>query len=91
PPLSWRSRKKIWVIRPLVYLSEEAIRSEAKRLGFPVMKWKCPHEDETQRAKMKHLIATLAPKFPALKSQVLHALTHVRETDVWKIEEPLEK
>jgi len=91
PPLSWRSKKKIWVIRPLVYLSEEAIRFEARRLSFPIMKWKCPHEDETQRAKMKHLIATLEPKFPALKSQVLHALTHFREKDVWKVEEPLEK
>jgi len=90
PPLSWRSRKQIWVIRPLVYLSEEAIKFEAKRLDFSTMKWKCPHEENTQRAKMKHLITYLEPKFPALKSQVLHALTHFREQDVWRIEPSFE-
>lgn len=91
PPLSWRSRKQIWVIRPLVYLSEEAIRSETKRLDFPTIKWKCPHGGKTQRAKMKQLIANLEPQFPALKSQILHALTHLREQDVWKIEKSFEK
>jgi tRNA(Ile)-lysidine synthase TilS/MesJ len=86
-PRSWRSRKRIWVIRPFVYLSEDAIAQETARLLLPVTKWKCPHDKNTQREEMKQLVASLEPRFPALKSQILHALLHFRKTDVWGLEE----
>jgi tRNA(Ile)-lysidine synthase TilS/MesJ len=86
-PRSWRSRKSIWVIRPFVYLSEDAIAKETARLFLPVTKWKCPHDKNTQREEMKQLVASLEPRFPALKSQILHALIHFRKTDVWGLEE----
>lgn len=86
-PRSWRSRKRIWVIRPFVYLSEDAILQEATRLFLPVTKSKCPHDKNTQREEVKRLVASLEPRFPALKSQILHALLHFRKTDVWGLEE----
>ncbi len=89
-PRSWRSRKKIWAIRPLVYLSEDAISQEALRLGLPVTGKKCPYDGNTRRQEMKDLLDFLEPRFPSLKSQILHALLHVKKNDVWGLEEETE-
>jgi len=89
-PRSWRSRKKIWAIRPLVYLSEDTISQEARRLGLPVTENKCPFDGNTRRQEMKNLLASLEPRFPSLKSQILHALLHVKKSDIWGLEEEIE-
>lgn len=86
-PRSWRSRKKIWVIRPLVYVSEDAISGEISRLGLSVTGWKCPYDENTKREEIKKLLASLEPRFPALKSQILHALLHLKRNDVWGVED----
>ncbi len=85
-PCSWRSRKKVWAIRPLIYLSEDAISQESFRLGLPVTESKCPYDGNTRRQEMKELLAFLEPRFPSLKSQVLHALLYVKKSDVWGLE-----
>ncbi|MGC9372972.1 MAG: tRNA 2-thiocytidine biosynthesis TtcA family protein [Thermovirgaceae bacterium] len=89
-PRSWRSRKKIWAIRPLVYLSEDAISQEARRLSLPVTEKKCPYDGNTRRQEMKNLLDFLEPRFPSLKSQILHALLHVKKSDIWGLEEETE-
>lgn len=86
-PRSWRSRKKIWAIRPLVYLSEDAISQEARRLSLPVAEKKCPYDGNTRRQEMKGLLDLLEPRFPSLKSQIFHALLHVKKDDIWGLEE----
>ncbi len=82
-PRSWRSRKKIWAIRPMIYVSKNAITEEASRLGLPVTASRCPWGETTKRQEMKELLGSLEPRFPALKSQILHALINVKRSDIW--------
>jgi hypothetical protein len=36
---------------------------------------------------MKGLLDLLEPRFPSLKSQIFHALLHVKKDDIWGLEE----
>jgi tRNA(Ile)-lysidine synthase TilS/MesJ len=67
----------------MVYVSEKAITDEASRLGLPVTASPCPWGETTKRQEMKELLRSLEPRFPALKSQILHALINVKRSDVW--------
>jgi len=82
-PCSWRSRSNIRVIRPLVFLEEKAIAGEAIRLKLPVTTIPCPHDPNSRRKHMKEMVASLERSVPDIRSQVLHALRHVRASDVW--------
>ncbi|MEA3508509.1 MAG: tRNA 2-thiocytidine biosynthesis TtcA family protein [Synergistota bacterium] len=86
-PCSWRSRSNIRVIRPLVFIEEKKIAGEALRLKLPVTAIPCPHDPNSRRKQMKEIVASLERSVPDIRSQVLHALRHVRASDVWGTDE----
>lgn len=58
-PVTYLSRKQIYQIRPMIYLSEREIRGAARRNELPVVKSTCPADGATKRQDMKELIAEL--------------------------------
>jgi tRNA(Ile)-lysidine synthase TilS/MesJ len=77
------SRTGIRVIRPLIYLPEEDIRTEAARLALPVVDFGCRHAPGSKRAFVKSVIASLAGEAENLSENVLHALKNFRHEDTW--------
>lgn len=55
-PKSYLSRKELWMIRPLVFAPESAIRAAIKRNEIPVVKSKCPADGKTKREEMKEFL-----------------------------------
>ena len=55
-PKSYLSRKDLWLIRPLVFAPESAIKSAAKRNNLEVVKSKCPADGHTKREEMKNFL-----------------------------------
>ncbi len=55
-PKSYLSRKELWLIRPLVFAPETAIKSAAKRNNLEVVKSKCPADGHTKREEMKNFL-----------------------------------
>ncbi len=55
-PKSYLSRKKLTLIRPLVFAPEKEIRRTAQRLELPIVKSACPADGYTSRQKTKEFL-----------------------------------
>lgn len=73
-PKTYLSRKDLWMIRPLIFTEESAIRSAARRSSLPVVKSACPADGATSRQDTAGLIADLERQFPDLRSKVMGAM-----------------
>jgi tRNA 2-thiocytidine biosynthesis protein TtcA len=67
------------VIRPLVYVPEEAIVRYASEAGFPITCCACPAcgDQDLKRVKIKSLLAELEREQPGIKASLLAALGDV--------------
>lgn len=86
-PKFWQSRTGLWVIRPLIYIGEKELKKEALRLKLPITPEICPFSLHTQRSKTRLLIEQLEQENPSIKMNIIHALSSVRSSDVWGIEQ----
>ena len=82
-PHLYLSRTRMRVIRPFVYIEERQIRLEAERLSLPVISSCCPYGDKSKRKSTKEIVAALEREVPELKSNIVHALRHLKENESW--------
>jgi tRNA 2-thiocytidine biosynthesis protein TtcA len=76
------SKKQI-VIRPLVYCQEKDIAAYAQEQNFPIIPCNlCGSQENLARQKIKQLITTLAQENPKIPSNMLHALSHVKPSQL---------
>lgn len=73
-PVSYLSNKKLYLIRPLIFLTENEIESVSKRLNFPVVKSSCPADKKTERQNVKQLLTELEKRYPRLKKKIIGAM-----------------
>lgn len=69
-------RRKVTVIRPLVYVYEEEIESFCRDQGFSPIPHPCPFSEGgfSQRARMKQWLTQMAQANPAIKGNLLRAV-----------------
>ncbi len=69
----------ITVIRPLVYLAEDAIAAALQHTGMNAVRCSCPVADaDHQRQRMKRLLSDLEQEIPQIKNSLLAALGNVQ-------------
>ncbi len=73
-PVTYMSRKDIYVIRPMVFASEALVAGTAKQNNLPVVKSKCPMDKASEREKTKGLIKELNREYPQLREKIIGAL-----------------
>lgn len=83
-PHLYMSRTQIRVIRPLLYIEEKRLFIESVRLKLPVTSSCCPYGDKSKRKSTKELLSKIEEEVPEIKSNVIHALKNVIDSDVWK-------
>jgi len=71
------------VIRPFIYIEENKISLEAKRLKLPITSSCCPYENRAKRKIAKDMLAELGKAAPDIKSNIIHALQNTSYKDVW--------
>ena len=71
-PKSYMSNTNITLIRPL-YLTEESKIINASR-NMPILKSKCPADQDSKRKDIKDFIANLYKEIPDCKKRVEHAI-----------------
>lgn len=71
-PISYMSKANITLIRPL-YLTEESKIIHASK-NMPILKSKCPANDNSKRKEIKELIARLEKEIPLSKKRIEHAI-----------------
>lgn len=83
PPKLLTDDRRHIVIRPLVYCQETDIIEYAKEQAFPIIPCNlCGSQENLVRKKMKILIDNLAKENPKIPSNMLHALSNVRTTQL---------
>lgn len=73
-PVTYLSRKKVSVIRPLIYLKETEIKSFIKKSDVTIVKNSCPKDCHTSRQYVKDLINNLCAHDPLIKTRVFGAI-----------------
>lgn len=83
PPKLLSDNKKHVVIRPLAYCQEKDIAEFAKEMGFPIIPCNlCGSQENLMRKKVKHLIDQLAADNPKVPSNILHALSSIKPSQL---------
>ncbi len=83
-PISYMSRTKITLIRPLVCLEEKEIKSFIKRNNIELMPKCCPMDGYSKREDMKNLIESFKNDIPHIKENLFGAIQR-KEIDGWKV------
>lgn len=83
PPKLLSDNKKHVVIRPLAYCQEKDIAAYAEKMGFPIIPCNlCGSQENLMRKKTKHLIDQLALENPKVPSNILHALSSIKPSQL---------
>jgi tRNA 2-thiocytidine biosynthesis protein TtcA len=83
PPKLLTDDKRHIVIRPLVYCQEQDIIEYAKEQQYPIIPCNlCGSQENLMRKRIKNLIDTLASENPKVPSNMLHALSSIRPSQL---------
>lgn len=89
PPKLLSDNKRHIVIRPLAYCQEQDIIAYAKEKQFPIIPCTlCGSQENLSRKKVKNLLDTLTAENPKVPSNILHALSSVKlsqlmDSELW--------
>ena len=73
-PVTYLSRKDITMIRPMFFAPEQAVISCCNRMGFQVVKSKCPADHTTVRQETKDWLMEMERKDKGFKIRIFGAL-----------------
>jgi len=83
PPKLLSDNKKHVVIRPLVYCQEKDIADFAVEMAYPIIPCTlCGSQENLKRKKVKQLIQQLALDNPKVPSNMLHALSAIKPSQL---------
>lgn len=73
-PITYLSRQDITMIRPLIYAREYEVERLVGSLGLPVVKSTCPADKNTEREKMKELLADIDRRYRGIGKRIFGAI-----------------
>ncbi|MBR4726776.1 MAG: tRNA 2-thiocytidine biosynthesis protein TtcA [Clostridia bacterium] len=73
-PVTYLSRKELYMIRPLIFARESDCARVVRREGLPVVKSQCPADGATERAEMRQFLSSLEPKYGNVREKILGAM-----------------
>lgn len=83
PPKLLTDNKRHIVIRPLAYCQEQDIIEYAREREFPIIPCNlCGSQENLARQRIKRLVNELAQENPKIPSNILHALGHVKPSQL---------
>ncbi len=89
-PKTYLSRVGLEVIRPMVFVQEDAIKQMVKEFDLPVISSCCPKDGYTKRQEMKELVIKLQMQFPSMREKFMTAFLDVEANAFWE-SEPFQK
>ncbi|MCL6639610.1 MAG: tRNA 2-thiocytidine(32) synthetase TtcA [Firmicutes bacterium] len=82
-PATFLDRSGLTMIRPLIYLPSEEIKTWVERENLPAIPNPCPASGETKREEARKLLEELTGRYPELKSRFLTALLTFDRRNLW--------
>lgn len=83
-PVTFLDRKKITLIRPMIYIDERDIIGHARKYSLPVVPSPCPACGHTKRQYVKELIRALQKDVPDVKDKLLGCITNTGQVNLWQ-------
>lgn len=83
PPKTFLTRKKIYVIRPFLYLDEKDIKGIVNKYKIPIVKNPCPVDKKTKREEIHNILMDIYKKIPGARDNILTALKNKDELSLW--------
>lgn len=83
-PKSYLTKTNLSLIRPLIYLEEEKIKSFVKREELPVIFNPCPADKKTKREEVKHFIEKISEDYPDLRHRFIQGMEQGSGTNLWE-------
>lgn len=82
-PKSYMSRKKIHVVRPMIYVTEGEIIGAVNRHNIPVVESPCPMDKNTKREEMKNRLKDIYRDIPGARDRIMTALKNKDQINLW--------
>lgn len=73
-PKSYLDRQELWLIRPMIFLTEAEIAAYAEREALPVVASACPVNGTTRRARTDELLQSLRGEYGDVADRLIGAL-----------------
>jgi tRNA(Ile)-lysidine synthetase-like protein len=73
-PVSYLSRKDLYMIRPLIFTEEKDILRAIEKENLPVVKSRCPADGKTDREATKNFVAERVSLNPFFKDNIIGAM-----------------
>ena len=73
-PVTYLSRKDIYMIRPMIFARESDCARVVRREGLPIVKSNCPADGTTERQEVKEMLSALEKKYGDVRSKILGAM-----------------
>ncbi|MCJ7857047.1 tRNA 2-thiocytidine(32) synthetase TtcA [Lachnospiraceae bacterium NSJ-143] len=82
-PVSYLDRKKLYSIRPLMYVPEKEIKGYISKNELTIVKNPCPANGNTKRQEIKDLLYDLGKKYDNLDGKIFSAIqrSHIKGWD----------
>jgi len=82
-PKTYLSRKKINVIRPIIYLAEKQIIGAHNRNELPLVESPCPADKKTTREEIKNLMKQIYKDIPQAREKLITAMKNEDQFKLW--------
>ncbi len=73
-PVSYLSRKELYMIRPLIFTEEKDIIRAIEKENLPIVKSRCPADGNTERERTKSFVAERVLENPYFKDNIIGAM-----------------
>ncbi len=73
-PITYLSNTELFLIRPMLYVPEKAVKQFAGKVYLPVVESKCPANGNTEREEMKQLLRQLERDNKGLRHRIFGAM-----------------
>jgi len=73
-PVSYLSRKNLYMIRPMILCEESLLTAYAARISLPIYKNPCPNDGFSKREEIKRFCAEKEAEYPGFLTRTFHAM-----------------
>lgn len=73
-PVTYLDRTKVTQIRPMLYITEQAVAHFTERQGLPVVRNTCPADKHTKREEIKQLVYEMSGRYPDFKAHIFEGM-----------------
>lgn len=82
-PVTFLSRKKVYSIKPFIYMKEKQILKEIEKSQIPIFKSPCPLDKETKREDIKNLMKDIYRDIPDGRERIITAIKNSDKVELW--------